>query len=310
MRLFQNITKLLLPVFALAALLVLVVADLPAVYADVSVTRAELDRGRLRIEGNGAAPNATISVTDVANPDVELAQGTADDRGRFRIKKQVNSPSCPGRVMVSDGNTTQTVPLDPCNSPDGEAAEAEPPPPAFAALEVALLEEPLEVPATLHQSPVATPNNSPVPAGLPAGTITEFVIEGVVSAINGTRTEWQVGNPPLFVYPSATTRFDKNPQVGDLVKIIAVRTVGPGPVVAERIRQRAQGPLPVGPAVMEVGFLFSGLLTSEDNDVLTIGGIRFAIVELPEPTEMDPGVAEGSVVVVGFVEAAGLAPAP
>ncbi len=308
MRLFQTITRLLFPVCALAALLVLVVAVLPTVYAAVSVTRAELDRGRLRIEGEGAAPNATISVADVANPDVELAQGTADNRGRFRIQKQVNSPSCPGRVMVSDGNTTQTVTLDPCNSPDGEAAEAEPPPPVFAALEVALLEEPLEVPASLNQSPV--PNNVPVPAGLPEGSIAEFVIEGVISAKNGAGTEWRVGNPPLFVYPSANTRFDKNPQVGDLVRIIAVRTVGPGPVVAERIRLRAKGRLPVGPAAIEVGFLFSGVLTSEDNDVLTIGGIRFATVELPEPTEIDAGVAEGSVVVVGFVEAAGLVPAP
>ena len=155
-----------------------------------------------------------------------------------------------------------------------------------------------------------------MPAGLPAGTIAEFLIEGVVSAINGARTEWTIGNdvPPLLVYPSATTRFDKNPEVGDLVRVLGVRTVefGPefGPIVAERITQRDPGPLPVGPAAVELGFLFSGLFTSEDNDVLTIGGINFATVELPEPTEIDAGVAEGSIVVVSFIEAAGLVPAP
>lgn len=298
MRVYVNVTRLLFPVFVLFSLL-LVVVDHPAAYADVSVTRAELDRGRLRIQGEGATANATIFVDNVA-------RGTADDRGRFRIElENFNSPSC--QVTVSDGGTPQVVTLDRCG-PNGDPPADVPPPPAFAALEVALLEEPLQVPATLHQNPVS--NDIPVPVGLPEGSIAEFVIEGVVSAINEARTEWQIGNLPVFVYPSATTRFDKNPQVGDLVRIIGVRTLGPGPVVAERIRQRAQGSLPVGPAAMELGFLFSGLLTVEDNDFLTIGGIRFATVELPEPTEIDPGVAEGSMVVVGFVEAAGLAPAP
>jgi len=298
MKLNTSVTKLLSPVFVLSALLLLVVVDHPAVFADVMVTRAELDRGRLRIEGEGATPNANISVNGVV-------RGTANDRGRFRIKlEDFSSLSC--QVTVSDGNSSQVVSLDPCSDGDPPADEA-PPPPAFAALEVEPLEEPLEVPPTLHQSAVL--NNLPVPAGLPQGSIAEFVIEGVVSATNGARTEWRVGSPPLFVYPSATTRFDKNPQVGDLVRIIAVRTVGPGPIVAERIRQRAQGGQ-VGPAAVELGFLFSGVFESERNDVLTIGGIRFAVVELPEPTEIDPGVAEGITVVVGFVEVAGLVPAP
>lgn len=298
MRVNLNLTRLLFPFFALASLL-LVVVDLPAAYAQVSVTRAELDRGRLRIEGEGATPGATIFVDDVA-------KGTADDRGRFRIElENFNSPSC--QVTVSDGSVSQVVPLDRC-ALNGDPPADVPPPPAFAALEVALLEEPLEVPLSLHQSPV--PNNIPVPVGLPDGSIAEFVIEGVVSAIDAANEEWQVGNPPVFVYPSATTRFDKTPQLRDRVRVIGVRTLAFGPIVAERITKRAPGPLPVGSAEVELGFLFSGLLTAEDNDVLTIGGINFATIKDPEPTEIDPGVREGSIVVVGFVEVEGLAPAP
>ena len=302
MKLNLSVTKLLSTVFVLSALLLLVVIDHPAVYAAVSVTRAELDRGRLRIEGEGAMPDATMSVDGVVG-------GNADDRGRFKIElEDFSSSSC--QVTISDGNSSQVVSLDPCSDADPPADEP-PAPPVFAALEVELLEEPLSVPAILHQSPpLPVTNNIPVPAGLPDGSIVEFLIEGVVSAINGARTEWKIGSddPELLVYPSAATRFDKNPEVGDLVRILGVRTVLPGPIVADRITQRAQGPLPVGPAAVEIGFLFSGVFTSEDDGVLTIGGFRFAVVELPEPTEIL--AAEGDTVVVVFVEAAGLVPVP
>ena len=86
MKLNTSVTKLLLPVFALAVLLLLVVVELPAVYADVMVTRAELDRGRLRIEGEGATPEAAMSVDGVV-------RGSADDRGRFRIELENFSSS-------------------------------------------------------------------------------------------------------------------------------------------------------------------------------------------------------------------------
>jgi len=106
MRLYTLVTKLLLPVFVLSALLLLVVIDHPAVFADFSKIRAELDRGRLRIEGEGAASNATITLDGIS-------RGAADERGRFRIElENFSSPSC--QVTISDGVTTQVVSLDPC----------------------------------------------------------------------------------------------------------------------------------------------------------------------------------------------------
>ena len=121
MKLNLSVTKLLSTVFVLSVLLLLVVVDHPAVFADVMVTRAELDEGRLRIEGEGATPGSSISVDG-------MSLGSADDRGRFRIELEDFSPSsC--QVIVSDGNSSQLVLIEPCSIP-----------PAFAALEV----EPLE----------------------------------------------------------------------------------------------------------------------------------------------------------------------
>ena len=46
-------------------------------WAAVQVTRAELSGGKLRIEGQGAVPNATMTVDGVA-------RGTADSAGRWQ----------------------------------------------------------------------------------------------------------------------------------------------------------------------------------------------------------------------------------
>ena len=292
----SDITRLLFPVFASTILLALVFSVQQPAYADVSITRAELDRGKLRVEGEGA-PNATISING-------LAQSTADDQGRFKVQvKNFSTSNC--QITVSDGSTSQIVTLDPCTPAEDDDPEAETPP-AFAALEIGPLEEPLEVPAALHQSPVRN-NSAQVPAGLPRGAIAELVIEGVVTGVDNPKKEWRIGNPPLFVYPSASTRFDDAPQVGDLVRVIAVRSQGPGPLIAERIRQRAPGPLPAGPAEVELGFLFSGLVTRDDRRVWTIGGVNFAIIDNPEPTEIED-VGRGSLAVVGFVDAAAIVP--
>ena len=106
MGLYTNVMRLLLPVFVISVLLVLVGVDHPAVFADFSKIRAELDRGQLRIEGEGAVPNAVISVDSVS-------RNTADDQGRFRIElENFTSPSC--QVTVSDGVSSLLVPLDRC----------------------------------------------------------------------------------------------------------------------------------------------------------------------------------------------------
>lgn len=84
--------------------------------AAVMVTRAELSGGQLRVEGQGATPNAAISVDGVV-------RGTADSTGQFRIEAaNFSSPTC--QVTVGDGATSVQASLTGCTP------SASPPPPS------------------------------------------------------------------------------------------------------------------------------------------------------------------------------------
>ena len=86
-----------------------------------SVDQAQLDRGRLRVEGE-AQPNAVIFI--VHRRDL-IAVGTADDGGRFSVEAEgVSSPSCidgdnqVGVVIVRLPREVlfqEVVTLDPCD---------------------------------------------------------------------------------------------------------------------------------------------------------------------------------------------------
>src|SRR5437879_307505 len=97
----------------------LFVAIIPAAQANAAivVTRCELSGGQLRVEGQGAQPNAPISVNGTV-------RGTADAGGRFKIlAANFSSPTC--SVTVSDGVTSAAASLIGCTS----AAPPPPPPP-------------------------------------------------------------------------------------------------------------------------------------------------------------------------------------
>lgn len=174
----------------------------------------------------------------------------------------------------------------------------------FTALEI-FPGEVLTVPAPLFQNPKA--DNTAVPAGLPVGSIVLFVIQGVVKDVKVDQAtggeEWQIGSQPVFVYTLADTRKDNSPKKGDLVKVIANRTLASGPIVAERITRRQLGPLPVGIADIEMAFLLTGLVTQTSNHTWVIGGSSF-IVDDPEfPADIEPGLGVGSNVTVEFIAA-------
>jgi hypothetical protein len=87
----------------------------------VTVSRAELSGGQLRVEGANAAPE--VMVRGTAIPSTNMALGSADGSGNFRVEASgFRSESC--RVEVSDGGRT----------PDAEATlsgctPSSPPPP-------------------------------------------------------------------------------------------------------------------------------------------------------------------------------------
>jgi len=74
----------------------------------VSVTRAELQSGQLRVEGRGAQPNAVITITSDS-----VATGRADGAGTFRVESSdYTSTTC--RATASDGATSSETALADC----------------------------------------------------------------------------------------------------------------------------------------------------------------------------------------------------
>src|SRR3954464_8899603 len=89
--------------------------------AAVRITRSELNSGQLRVEGSGALPSHTITITP--GP----VTGTSDSSGSFRIQKSpYSSSTC--QVTVSDGSTSATASLSGC-TPSGTTPPPPPPPP-------------------------------------------------------------------------------------------------------------------------------------------------------------------------------------
>ena len=94
------------PFLVLAAGLLLTLCAPERALGAVRVTRAELNGGNLRLEGQGALPNAPISIDGVT-------RGTADGAGAFRIQLTgFSPPAC--TVTVSDGATLAQATLAGC----------------------------------------------------------------------------------------------------------------------------------------------------------------------------------------------------
>src|SRR4051812_13516502 len=72
--------------------------------AAVRITRSELNSGQLRVEGTGALPSHTVTITP--GP----VTGTSDSSGSFRIQTSpYSSSTC--QVTVSDGATSVATSL-------------------------------------------------------------------------------------------------------------------------------------------------------------------------------------------------------
>src|ERR671934_695999 len=75
--------------------------------AALTITRAELNSGQLRVEGNGAVPNARV----VVNPGA--VTGTSDSNGAFRIQTSpYSSSTC--KITASDGVSSASASLAGC----------------------------------------------------------------------------------------------------------------------------------------------------------------------------------------------------
>lgn len=100
-----------------------------AAHAAVQITRSELSSGQLRVEGTGAVPNHTITITP--GP----VTGTSDSSGAFRIQTSpYSSSTC--QITVSDGSSSASASLSGCtptttttSTPTTTTPTTQPPPP-------------------------------------------------------------------------------------------------------------------------------------------------------------------------------------
>jgi hypothetical protein len=98
--------SLRLLLLALAAVAAFGVAVGTADAATLAVTGASLSAGQLRVDGQGAAPNGSISINGTVG-------GSADAGGRFRVQlSPFASASC--KVMVGDGTSSVQATLSGC----------------------------------------------------------------------------------------------------------------------------------------------------------------------------------------------------
>jgi len=201
-------------------------------------------------------------------------------------------------------------------------------PPAGGAITKVAAEIFLQVPLFIQPprttGPV-TPDTTPVPAGLPAGSVLSFVIEGVVTAKDAVNGVWTISasGQSFAVYESLGTIIRNNglggpatpPGVGDSVRIVGMRALDPGPLVADVIAQRAPGVDLVDLAF----FLFNGTVTAVGAATWTVTGtdpvsglplpVVFKVNDPTFPAVIDPGLGLGFPVTVQYL-LTGLPPAP
>ena len=100
--------------------------------AATTITRAELNGTSVRIEGNGATPNATLTVNG------GVLTGRADAGGGYRIESSGFAKPADCQVTVSDGVTSASRALTGCTV-------SQPPPPPSAPTLTALAVSPTDV---------------------------------------------------------------------------------------------------------------------------------------------------------------------
>src|SRR4051795_12548288 len=140
--------------------------------AAVRITRSDLNSGQLRVEGSGALPSDTITITP--GP----VTGTSDSSGSFRIQTSpYSSSTC--QVTVSDGATSVTASLSGCTP----STTTTPPPPA-----------PSPTPAPPPPPPATAVTFSPSSLTFPAQNVGTTSASQTVTATNTSGSSFLVNS--------------------------------------------------------------------------------------------------------------------
>src|SRR3954447_18824013 len=90
-----------MPRKAMFLVLALAMLAVPASASALTVSRAQISSGQVRVEGTGAAPGATVTVSSPSSS----VSNRADSAGQFRVEG-ANFSSADCKVTVSDAGLT------------------------------------------------------------------------------------------------------------------------------------------------------------------------------------------------------------
>ncbi|MFW6097879.1 MAG: hypothetical protein ACOC9Z_07375, partial [Chloroflexota bacterium] len=187
---------LTLALLAIAALLVG-----PAGAQSIEVDRAELDDGELRVEGEGAVPDAPVTVSSAES----TAGDEADGDGEFRVRTTgFESSTC--EVTVGDGVSSVQVTLSDCTPSANPTATPTSEPTATS-------EPTVEPTATATSEPTVEPTatNTPEPTTEPTATATAEATATATPQPTATATPEEEEEPEPRI---ESLVFDPNPVPG------------------------------------------------------------------------------------------------
>ena len=248
---------------ALSILAVVTAAPSSAVTA-ISVTKASLSAGSLRVEGSGALANATVRVS---SPE-STAGSRADGSGRFRVSASgYRSSTC--KVTVTDGATSVVATLSGCTP-------APPPPPpagAPALSTVALSHTSLSAVGTLAVGEVllTSVTAAPVTVGLTSSQpgIAPVSQASVQVAVGSNQAVFTVNQITAVTAPTVVTIAAA---VGGVTKTVLL-TINPTPAFAF-----VAPTIELGPAFVGTSFVDSATTGTTLSVTGRVGVVSFDII--------------------------------
>ena len=231
----------------------------------ITVSKASLSSGSLRVEGTGASAAATVTVS---SPE-STASGRADSGGRFKVSaSSYRSSTC--KVTVADGATSVVATLSGCTpAPAPPPAPAPAPALSFVGLSHTSLNKVgnLAVGEVLLTSPAVTPVTVALTSSHPG--IAPVSQASVQVAAGSNQAVFTVTQSSVVTAPTVLTI---TAAAGGVTKT-ALLTINPTPALAF-----AATAITLGPAFVGTSFVDSATTGTTLGVVGRVGVVRFDVI--------------------------------
>ena len=254
--------------FTTLSILAVVTAAPSSAVTAISVTKASLSAGSLRVEGSGALANATVRVS---SPE-STAGSRADGSGRFRVSASgYQSSTC--KVTVTDGATSVVATLSGC-TPTSPPPPPPPPPAGAPALStVALSHTALSAVGTLAVGEVllTSVTAAPVTVGLTSSQpgIAPVSQASVQVAVGSNQAVFTVNQITAVTAPTVVTIAAV---AGGVTKTVLL-TINPTPAFAF-----VAPTIELGPAFVGTSFVDSATTGTTLSVTGRVGVVSFDII--------------------------------